>query len=244
MLKEFRDFIAKGNVMDMAVGIIIGAAFTAIVTSLVGDIINPLLSIITGNTDFSANYIVLRGTAPEGASLEAAKEAGATVWAYGSFITAVINFLIIAFVVFLLVKGVNKIKETAMRKEEAQASAAGPSQEALLAEIRDLLAAQRGGVAVDPTLGAPRQYEPSPIAMTLAPASSASGVTASSPSASPTGGEASRPSWVASPARRCASSVAACRQPLSASATTNGSVALPSACVAVRATAPGMLATQ
>ncbi|WP_052513117.1 large conductance mechanosensitive channel protein MscL [Paracoccus sanguinis] len=158
MLKEFRDFIAKGNVMDMAVGIIIGAAFTAIVTSFVGDIINPLLSIITGNTDFSANYIVLRGTAPEGASLEAAKEAGATVWAYGSFITAVINFLIIAFVVFLLVKGVNKIKETAMRKEEAQASAAGPSQEALLAEIRDLLAAQRGGVAVDPTLGAPRQY--------------------------------------------------------------------------------------
>lgn len=158
MIKEFRDFIAKGNVMDMAVGIIIGAAFTAIVTSLVGDIINPLLSIITGNTDFSANYIVLRGTAPEGASLEAAKEAGATVWAYGSFITAVINFLIIAFVVFLLVKGVNKIKETAMRKEEAQASAAGPSQEALLAEIRDLLAAQRGGVAVDPTLGAPRQY--------------------------------------------------------------------------------------
>ena len=158
MLKEFRDFIAKGNVMDMAVGILIGAAFTAIVTSLVGDIINPLLSIITGNTDYSANYIVLRGTAPEGASLEAAKEAGATVWAYGSFITAVINFLIIAFVVFLLVKGVNKIKETAMRKEEAQASAAGPSQEALLAEIRDLLAAQRGGVAVDPTLGAPRQY--------------------------------------------------------------------------------------
>ena len=142
MLKEFRDFIAKGNVMDMAVGIIIGAAFTAIVTSLVGDIINPLLSIITGNTDFSANYIVLRGTAPEGASLEAAKEAGATVWAYGSFITAVINFLIIAFVVFLLVKGVNKIKETAMRKEEAQASAAGPSQEALLAEIRDELKAR------------------------------------------------------------------------------------------------------
>ena len=158
MIREFREFIARGNVIDLAVGIIIGAAFTAIVTSLVGDIINPLLSIITGNTDFSANYIVLRGTAPEGASLEAAKEAGATVWAYGSFITAVINFLIIAFVVFLLVKGVNKIKETAMRKEEAQASAAGPSQEALLAEIRDLLAAQRGGVAVDPTLGAPRQY--------------------------------------------------------------------------------------
>ena len=158
LLSEFREFAVKGNVVDLAVGVIIGAAFTAIVTSLVGDIINPLLSIITGNTDFSANYIVLRGTAPEGASLEAAKEAGATVWAYGSFITAVINFLIIAFVVFLLVKGVNKIKETAMRKEEAQASAAGPSQEALLAEIRDLLAAQRGGVAVDPTLGAPRQY--------------------------------------------------------------------------------------
>lgn len=141
MWREFRDFIAKGNVMDMAVGIIIGAAFTAIVTSMVDDLINPVLSLITGNTDFSGNYVVLKGTAPDGSSLAAAKEAGATVWAYGSFITAVINFLIIAFVVFLLVKGVNRIKDAAMRKEAAEASAAGPSSEALLAEIRDLIAA-------------------------------------------------------------------------------------------------------
>lgn len=142
MIKEFRDFIAKGNVMDMAVGIIIGAAFTAIVTSMVDDLINPILSLVTGNTDFSSNYIVLKGTAPDGASLAAAKEAGATVWAYGSFITAVLNFLIIAFVVFLLVKGVNRIKEAAMKKQVAEGSAAGPSQEALLAEIRDILAAR------------------------------------------------------------------------------------------------------
>ena len=90
----------------------------------------------------STDSIVLKGTAPDGAPLAAAKEAGATVWAYGSFFTAVINFLIIAFVVFLLVKGVNRIKEAAMRKSEAEASAAGPSQEALLAEIRDILASR------------------------------------------------------------------------------------------------------
>lgn len=142
MIKEFRDFIAKGNVMDMAVGIIIGAAFTAIVTSLVGDIINPIISLITGNTDFSGSYLVLKGSAPAGASLDAAKEAGATIWAYGAFLTAVLNFLIIAFVVFMLIKGVNRIKEVSMGKQEAEESAAGPSQEALLAEIRDLLAAR------------------------------------------------------------------------------------------------------
>jgi large conductance mechanosensitive channel len=148
MLKEFRDFIAKGNVMDMAVGIIIGAAFTAIVTSMVDDLINPIISLITGNTDFSGSYIVLKGTTPDGAPLAAAKEGGATVWAYGSFLTAVINFLIIAFVVFLLVKGVNRIKEAAMRKQEADASAAGASTEALLAEIRDLLASGHASQSV------------------------------------------------------------------------------------------------
>lgn len=143
MIKEFRDFIAKGNVMDMAVGIIIGAAFTAIVTSLVGDIINPFIGVVTGGTDFSGNYLVLNGvTVPEGASLQAAKDAGANVFAWGSFVSAVINFFIIAFIVFLLVKMVNNIKDRAMRKSEAEASAAGPSQEALLAEIRDLLAAR------------------------------------------------------------------------------------------------------
>lgn len=141
MIKEFRDFIAKGNVMDMAVGIIVGAAFTAIVTSLVGDLINPVIGIITGGTDFSGNYFVMNGVevAP-GTSLSAARDMGANVFAWGSFLSAVINFLIIAFVVFLLVKMVNRIKDAAMKKHAAEESAAGPSQEQLLAEIRDLLA--------------------------------------------------------------------------------------------------------
>lgn len=138
MIKEFRDFIAKGNVMDMAVGIIIGAAFTAIVTSLVADLINPIIGIITGGIDFS-NLFVNLGSG-DYTSLKAARDAGAPVFAYGSFITAVINFLIIAFVVFLLVKMVNRVKDAAMRKEEAAAAPAGPTQEELLAQIRDLLA--------------------------------------------------------------------------------------------------------
>lgn len=145
MIKEFKDFIARGNVMDMAVGIIIGAAFTAIVTSLVGDLINPIIGIITGGTDFSGHYVVLKGDAPEGASLQAARDAGAAVFAYGAFLSAVINFLIIAFVVFLLVKGVNKIKEAAVReeREEMPGAPAGPTQEELLSQIRDLLAERR-----------------------------------------------------------------------------------------------------
>lgn len=143
MINEFKEFIAKGNVMDMAVGIIIGAAFTAIVTSLVSDLINPVIGIITGGTDFSSKYVVLSGTAPAGASLQAARDAGANVFAYGSFISAVINFLIIAFVVFLLVKAVNRIKDSAMGKaEEAPAAPAGPTSEELLAQIRDELRAR------------------------------------------------------------------------------------------------------
>lgn len=142
MIKEFKEFIAKGNVIDMAVGIIIGAAFTAIVTSLVGDIINPVIGIITGGTDFSSKYIVLSGTAPEGAGLQAARDAGANVFAYGSFISAIINFLIIAFVVFLLVKAVNNIKNRALKPKAVAEEAAGPTQEELLAQIRDLLAAR------------------------------------------------------------------------------------------------------
>lgn len=142
MLKEFKDFIAKGNVMDMAVGIIIGAAFTAIVKSMVSDLINPIIGLFTGGVDFTNNYAVLGGDVPEGASLEAAREAGASVFAYGSFIMAVINFLIIAWVVFMLVKSVNKAKEAAAKEEEAVAEAApaGPSEIDLLTEIRDSLA--------------------------------------------------------------------------------------------------------
>ncbi|MEL6952978.1 MAG: large conductance mechanosensitive channel protein MscL [Pseudomonadota bacterium] len=142
MMNEFKDFIAKGNVMDMAVGIIIGAAFTAIVTSLVGDLINPIIGLFMGGIDFTNNYAVLSGDVAEGASLEAARETGAAVFAYGAFIMAIINFLIIAFVVFMLVKQVNKIKEASEKaEEEAAEEPAGPTAEELLAEIRDALRA-------------------------------------------------------------------------------------------------------
>jgi large conductance mechanosensitive channel len=136
MLNEFKTFIAKGNVIDLAVGIIIGAAFTAIVNSLVSDLINPIIGLLTGGIDFSNLFIDLSGTNP--ASLAAARDAGAPVFAYGAFLTAVINFLIIAWVVFLLVKAVNQLK-AATAKEEAAASPAGPSELDVLKEIRDAL---------------------------------------------------------------------------------------------------------
>ncbi|MBL4813543.1 MAG: large conductance mechanosensitive channel protein MscL [Rhodobacteraceae bacterium] len=143
MLSEFKDFIAKGNVMDMAVGIIIGAAFTAIVTSLVGDLINPIIGLVSGGVDFTNNYAVLGGEVADGLSLEAARETGASVFAYGAFIMAIINFLIIAFVVFMLVRYVNKVKAAVEPEEEAAVEEAkGPSQEDLLGEIRDLLKAR------------------------------------------------------------------------------------------------------
>ncbi len=142
MLKEFKAFIAKGNVMDMAVGIIIGAAFTAIVSSLVADLINPIIALFTGGIDFSGWFYALDGGSY--ASLDAAKEAGAAVFAIGNFLMAVINFLIIAFVVFMLVKTVNRVKDSATRKEEAPAPAApkGPTELDVLLEIRDALKKQ------------------------------------------------------------------------------------------------------
>lgn len=141
MLNEFKSFIAKGNVMDMAVGIIIGAAFTAIVSSLVSDLINPFIGLFLGGIDFTNMYFVLSGDVADGASLEAAREAGAAVFAYGAFVMAVINFLIIAFVVFMLVRSVNKIKEAAAPAEEPkEAAPAGPTELDILMEIRDSLA--------------------------------------------------------------------------------------------------------
>ena len=141
MLNEFKDFIAKGNVMDMAVGIIIGAAFTAIVTSLVGDLINPIIALFTGGIDFSGWFYSLDGEVY--ASLTAAQEAGAPVFAIGNFIMAVINFVIIAFVVFMLVKTVNRGKEAAEKQEEEAAEEpAGPTELEVLQEIRDQLAKQ------------------------------------------------------------------------------------------------------
>ena len=146
MIQEFKEFIARGNVMDMAVGIIIGAAFTAIVTSLVADLINPVIALFTGGIDFSNMFYVLGDG--EYASLAAAQEAGAAVFAYGSFINAVINFLIVAFVVFLLVKMVNRVKEAAEPKATGEATEdapAGPTETELLIEIRDAL--RTGGTA-------------------------------------------------------------------------------------------------
>jgi large conductance mechanosensitive channel len=140
MLNEFKSFIAKGNVVDLAVGIIIGAAFTAIVNSLVGDLINPIIGLLTGGVDFSNLFIDLSGAGP--VSLAAAKEAGQPVFAYGAFITAVINFLIIAWVVFLLVKAVNKLKDATAKTEAAAVATApaGPTEIELLMQIRDSLA--------------------------------------------------------------------------------------------------------
>ena len=108
MFKEFREFIARGNVMDLAVGIIIGAAFTAIVNSLVNDLIMPPISLLLGGIDFNNMFIILRGTpAP---TLAAAKAAGDVTLNYGAFIQALVNFLIVAFVIFLIVRQVNRLK--------------------------------------------------------------------------------------------------------------------------------------
>ena len=140
MLQEFKDFIAKGNVMDLAVGIIIGAAFTAIVTSLVNDLINPIIGLIVGGIDFTSIYVVLSGDVPDGIGLEAAREAGAAIFAYGAFITAIINFLIIAFVVFMLVKFVNRLKAAAEKPDDIAPDVhTGPSELDVLIEIRDQL---------------------------------------------------------------------------------------------------------
>ncbi len=143
MFSEFRAFIARGNVIDLAVGIIIGAAFTAIVNSIVADLINPIIGLIIGGIDFTNLYLVLSGTVPDGASLQAARDAGAAVFAYGAFLMACLNFLIIAWVVFMIVKAVNRARE-AVTKPKAAAPAAppGPTEAQLLTEIRDLLKAR------------------------------------------------------------------------------------------------------
>lgn len=134
MFKEFKEFVARGNVMDLAVAVIIGAAFGKIVTALTDDLIMPLISLITGGgVDFSSKYVVLSGTVPAGASLAAARAAGANVFAWGDFVTVVINFLIIAFVIFQLVRTANKLSPP------PAAAPAGPSEIDLLTEIRDAL---------------------------------------------------------------------------------------------------------
>ena len=137
-IKEFKEFAVKGNVMYMAVGVIIGGAFGKIVTSLDNDVLMPLISLGTGGIDFSDLFINLG----EGnyTTLAAAKEAGAAVFAYGQFIQNIIDFIIIAFCIFLMIKGMNKLNRK--KEEPAPEAPTGPTQEELLAEIRDLLKKQ------------------------------------------------------------------------------------------------------
>ncbi|MBB3384739.1 MULTISPECIES: large conductance mechanosensitive channel protein MscL [Rhizobium] len=139
MLNEFKAFIAKGNVMDLAVGVIIGGAFGGIVKSLVDDIIMPIVGAIFGGFDFS-NYFIGLASGVNAPTLAAARAQGA-VLAYGSFITVLINFLILAWIIFLMVKGVNALRSQVERKDDKVAEAAPPPADVqLLTEIRDLLA--------------------------------------------------------------------------------------------------------
>lgn len=138
MLKEFQEFISKGNVMDLAVGVIIGAAFGLIVKSLTDDIIMPIVGAIFGGLDFN-NYFFGLSSTVTAVSLEEAKKQGA-VLAYGSFITVALNFLILAFIIFLMVKAVNNLRRRIEGEKPAAPAAPPPADVALLTEIRDLLA--------------------------------------------------------------------------------------------------------
>jgi large conductance mechanosensitive channel len=136
MLKEFKEFAMRGNVVDLAIGVIIGAAFGKIITSLVNDVLMPPIGLLLGNVDFSNLFLNLNGSYE---TVEAATTAGAPIVKYGLFINTIIDFLIVAFVIFLVIKALNTLK----RKQEA-APPPGPStQEKLLMEIRDALKAQR-----------------------------------------------------------------------------------------------------
>jgi len=136
MMSEFEEFAVRGNVMDLAVGVIIGAAFGKIVDSVVGDLVMPVVGKVLGNVNFADMYLALKDIpAGTGSSLDAVKKAGVPVFAYGNFITIVINFVILAFIIFLMVKQMNKLKKTALPAPPAPS----PEDVLLLREIRDLL---------------------------------------------------------------------------------------------------------
>jgi len=135
MLKEFREFALRGNMVDLAIGVIIGGAFGGLVNSIVADLLMPVIAVITGGIDFTNMYVQLSG-APVVNDLEAARKAGATV-AYGNFVTLAINFVIIAFVLFMVVKLMNRMKNDT--KPAVKAPPEVPADVALLTEIRDLL---------------------------------------------------------------------------------------------------------
>ena len=136
MLQEFREFIARGSVIDLAVGVVVGAAFTAIVNSLVNDLLMPPLGLIIGGIDFSNFFITLKGTGGY-PSLDAAKAAGAVTINYGQFLNAVIRFLIVAFAIFIVVKQVNRVYRA--KPAAPPPPPAPPREEVLLTEIRDIL---------------------------------------------------------------------------------------------------------
>jgi len=141
LMSEFKTFAVKGNAIDLAVGVIIGAAFGKIVDSLVNDLIMPIIArLLGGKFDFSNLYVLL-GEIPAGTpnTLDALKKAGVPVFAWGSFLTILINFILMAFVIFMLVRYLNKVKDTVLGEEAAAAPAAPPATEVLLAEIRDEL---------------------------------------------------------------------------------------------------------
>jgi large conductance mechanosensitive channel len=136
MFKEFRDFAMRGNVVDMAVGIVIGGAFGTIVKSLVDDMLMPPIGLALGGVDFSNFFITLKG--PDSATLEAAKEAGAVTLNWGLFVNSVISFLIVAFALFVVIKAMNEARQR-LEHEKEEAPAAPPRSEVLLEEIRDAL---------------------------------------------------------------------------------------------------------
>jgi large conductance mechanosensitive channel len=139
MLQEFKKFAMRGNVVDLAIGVIIGAAFSKIIDSLVGDIIMPIIGRIAGGLDFTNYFIGLTPAASQATTYDAAKKAGATL-GYGTFLTVTVNFLIIAWVLFLVIKGINRV---AKREEATPPPPPPPSKEQeLLTEIRDLLKAR------------------------------------------------------------------------------------------------------
>lgn len=140
LLKEFREFAVKGNVVDLAVGVIIGAAFGKIVESLVGDVIMPVIGAVVGKLDFS-NLFWVMGPVPEGTAmtLDALKKAGVPVLAWGSFVTVAVNFLILAFVIFMMVKQINRLRRQDAPPAAASEPAPPPEDVQLLREIRDSL---------------------------------------------------------------------------------------------------------
>ncbi len=140
MMQEFKEFAIKGNVMDLAVGVIIGAAFGKIVDSVVGDLIMPVVGTVFGKLDFSSLFVVL-GQVPAGTgvTLDALRKAGVPVLAYGSFITVAVNFSILAFIIFMMVKQVNRLKKSTPPEVEAPAPAVTAEDVLLLREIRDSL---------------------------------------------------------------------------------------------------------